>query len=1080
MLGWSNPHAPDVMFQGEWIDEAFENLHRSIVHLQVELFAVSEHLDDAAELFLFSGELQRVAQPLRELLEEIFRPSVYRSASLFRGFYLSGRGPDREPVAMARDEAGVGPAWPISFTGDLLQRKVFPERGLALPLPGAAVARNRVSRTAQIAAVLLAMILTAGTIWSNARLKRVERSHESFFRAVGDALDRRAGAGGERSATVEERINQGYRLLEGVARLGVENFHSIFMPASIVSPIEPAVGQILQVTFGELILPDFRAGLEGKGRTVFGWNGEPEPEDEDDARTKPALADSAHYRALERFAADYRLYVDNYFRFVNLSSEESGSLDQLVAVGNYVTGHTALQRVDVPDEPYGRALRNATTQKVDCGPLAGLVERRARESLTRFGTTWFGDRNPVRASQERFIAEWTALVENGDADIRDLVDEVNTLSQSVSTWASIGARSGELRLPVLDQVPFKPIASQALCEELRPDLTNAIRQVAVLRDNLTPALLTSKAEPFGPLLDKGEKGLELGEGVRQLKAAFDDLATRDFRTALPMAEGDTVLPTRATWRPEALDHVIALFESFDRYRGGSFAQFVPAYRRPLVSALEADVASAVAARLAFDATEGEPLPADPAAFGAEIGRLGARLTKITRIMPLLESGDESFAKELERRLDAEAADALQRLERNAATRHPHIFTQQNDSLFAAWAEAQSGGGAPADVAKRWAGFVDEQRESIRRYAALAEPLVRFLTMTHGASLATRRWAGIVDDVSTFDQKIAGNGLGSLETFLRDGMPAIVPDKECGAGLGSSRFARPSFIGVRNELLDDVVKHCRDLARLGVQARYAAIAQSFNGLLATRFPFTIGLDGTRDAAPADVTEFLRVFDRQDGRALVAQLQSRACAEDATRFLRRIDSLYPLLSPARELPGGALALDVVPEFRVNREREIGGAQIAQWTLEVGKQTFHDGEAAKPARWVSGDPVQLTLRFAKDSPERPVPVTAASRRVLDRIVQMDFQGAWSLLSLLRAGHAAASDLVTSADSAPNTLRFEIPVERDPETRPVVAASATPPSPLFRVYVRVRVFQPGKQDPIAVDEFPVQAPPTVACSGM
>jgi hypothetical protein len=62
MLGWSNPHAPDVMFQGEWIDEAFENLHRSVVHLQVELFAVSEHLDDAAELFLFSGELQRVAQ----------------------------------------------------------------------------------------------------------------------------------------------------------------------------------------------------------------------------------------------------------------------------------------------------------------------------------------------------------------------------------------------------------------------------------------------------------------------------------------------------------------------------------------------------------------------------------------------------------------------------------------------------------------------------------------------------------------------------------------------------------------------------------------------------------------------------------------------------------------------------------------------------------------------------------------------------------------------------------------------------------------------------------------------------------
>lgn len=1082
MLGWSNPHAPDVMFQGEWIDEAFEDLHRDVVHLQVELFAVSEHLDAASDLFLFSGELQRVARPLRELLDEIFRPSVYRSTSLFRGFYLSGRGPHREPLAMSRDETAAAPE-AISFTSDLLERKVFPERGLALPLPGAAVARNRVSAIAQIAAVLLAIVLTAGTIWSNARLQHVRGAHEAFFHEVSGAFDRRLGsARGERSATDEERINQGYGLLQALARLGVEDFHSVFMPASLLRPIEPAVERILQVTFGELILPDFRAGLEEKGRRVFGWNGEPEPDDADEAAlAKPTLADSAHYRALERFAADYRLYVDNYFRYGSLSTNESGDLDALVQLGNYVTGHTGLQHVNVPEEPYGRALRDATAHKVDCGPLAGLVERRARESLTHFGAAWFGDRNPVRASEERFVANWNALIESGDADIRDLIDEVNTLSQAVSTWSSIGARSGELRLPVLDQAPFRAIASTGLCEELRPDLSNTIRQIAVLRDNLTPTLLVTAAQPFGPLLDRGEKGLELGEGVRQLKAAFDDLGTHDFRTSLPTAEGDTALPARATWRTEELDHAVALFESFDRYRSGSFAHLAATYRRPLVTALENDVGLAMAARLAFDATEGEPLPAEPAALAAEIGRLGARLTKISRLVPFLEDADEPFARELERKLDEQAADGLQRLEREAAARHPFVFNRQSEAFFTAWSEAQSGGGAPADVAKRWAGYVDEQRESFRRFALQAEPLVRFLTETRGASLITRRWAGIVDDVTTFDQKMAGNGLGALDTFLRDGVPVIVPERDCGAGtsLAPMRAGGSFLIGVRNELLDDVVKHCRELARAGVQARYVAIAQSFNSLLATRFPFTQGLEGTRDAAPADVTEFLRVYDRQDGRALVAQLQARACAEDATRFLRRIDALYPLFSPARELPGGALALDVVPEFRVNREREIGAAQIAQWTMEVGKQTFRDGEAAKPARWVSGDPVQLTLRFAKDSPQRPLKASTASRRIVDRTVQMEFQGTWSLLNLLRAGHAAASDLVSSADSAPNTLRFEIPVERDPETRPVVTASAAPPSTLFRVYVRVRVFPPGKQDPITVDEFPVQAPATAVCSG-
>src|SRR5262249_15207827 len=248
----------------------------------------------------------------------------------------------------------------------------------------AVVARNRVSRMAQVAAVLLAIVLAAGTVWSNGRLQRVRAAHEAFFHDVSDAFESRIGTRrGERSATDEERINQGYQLLQSVARLGVETFHSLSMPASLVRPIEPQVERILQATFGEVILPDFRVGLEDKGRVVFGWNGEPAPDDEDEVvLAKPTLADSTHYRALERFAADYRLYVDNYFRYVSLSSNESGDLNALVELGNYVTGHSALQRLNIPEEPYGRALRDATAHKVDCGPMAGLVERRARESLT--------------------------------------------------------------------------------------------------------------------------------------------------------------------------------------------------------------------------------------------------------------------------------------------------------------------------------------------------------------------------------------------------------------------------------------------------------------------------------------------------------------------------------------------------------------------------------------------------------------------------------------------------------------------------------------------------------------------------
>src|SRR5262249_61034030 len=140
--------------------------------------------------------------------------------------------------------------------------------------------------------------------------------------------------------------------------------------------------------------------------------------------------------------------------------------------------------------------------------------------------------------------------------------------------------------------------------------------------------------------------------------------------------------------------------------------------------------------------------------------------------------------------------------------------------------------------------------------------------------------------------------GTLAVFLGDGLPVVVPSHDCGAGagLGPVRAGGSFLIGVRNDLLDDVTKHCRELARTGIQARYAAIAQSFNTLLASRFPFTQSLDGMRDSPPADIPAFLRVYDRQDGRSLAAQLQARSCGEEPARFLRRVDALYTLSAPA----------------------------------------------------------------------------------------------------------------------------------------------------------------------------------------
>ena len=538
MLGWSNPHSADLVFQSSWIAEGIQALHRGIVHMQVELFAARPRIEQASDFFLFSGEVQRMSGPLRILLEEVFRPTAYQAAFFCRGFYLCGQaGPAPDTV----DLGGRVAAPSVRFFGDLLARKIFPERGLAAPLPGTSVARNRVSVAAQIAAVVVAIVLAVGTNWTYGRLSHARDVQQRFFRDVAENLELRAQSrANQRSMTDEERISRGFQLLEGVERLSVENFHSIFFPASIIRPIEPSVAIVLRETFGHLILPDFRLALERRGQELFAWNGEAPVVEDEDETIRPVLDASPHYRAMQQFANEYRTFVDNYFRYYALSlvGSREGDLRALADLGNYLTGRQIVA-MNVPEEPYGRALREAVADPVDCRfaldrQLKNLVKQKGAVLLNRFGSSWFGDENPLLRSEAEFEEEWKAMVETGDADIRLLIDQLDGLAASAATWASIGGRSGDLRIPLLDQAPFKRLDSPDLCAPLSPDLAAEIDTLKRMRDDLTGRLVKVAAEPFDAFLTPGDKGLQLSEPLQVLKTDLDELKA-GFLVAIPVS-----------------------------------------------------------------------------------------------------------------------------------------------------------------------------------------------------------------------------------------------------------------------------------------------------------------------------------------------------------------------------------------------------------------------------------------------------------------------------------------------------------------------------------------------------------------
>ena len=168
----------------------------------------------------------------------------------------------------------------------------------------------------------------------------------------------------------------------------------------------------------------------------------------------------------------------------------------------------------------------------------------------------------------------------------------------------------------------------------------------------------------------------------------------------------------------------------------------------------------------------------------------------------------------------------------------------------------------------------------------------------------------------------------------------------------------------------------------------------------------------------------------------------------------------------------------QFRVNREHEIGANQVIDWKFEVGKKKFAYISDDLEGRWMFGDPVRLTLRWANNSPVVPVTgATPAPVNAKDRIAVFEYNDHWSLFTLLlrhgpmlkRAGTVAECD--QGFDSDPYTLKFTVRTDPDPAGNPTQRTELK--SSNAEVFMRMSLVTANKQEPVMIPCFPKKAPP-------
>lgn len=1082
MLGWSNPHAPDEPFSGVWVDEGMDGLHRSLVHTQVELLASGPNREHASDVFLFPGEVRRLSAPLRALLEEVFRPGLYRDGFFPRGFYLCGATAPRRSLTAGDDRLPDVAALPlhatpvrqVAFIGDLLDDKVFAERDLAIPLPEIVASRQRSRLLAQVACGLLALGLSAGTLWGYWQLQVVQGKVVQLLAASNALLAERLGpAGGAAISTTETRLGQSLGLVDRyVQQLSNDRLSGILFDASLEHTLTRFLGSI--------VLEDVGASLNARGRT---WLDAAVPAHTDPPPDGPDIETSVRYKALADFAQQYALFVQNYARYDTLATGRYQAADdpvaQLGALSQYLDYPLSLK---VLAPRYARALSNARASYVPCAPgevkqWHDLVAARAAALLDDFGTWSFGTQNPVWSSASEFKRDWEAiwLDHGGTPDLVSLMRDTAALSGAVAAWAKLDGRYGDQPIPLFAQAPFQRQPSpDGLCGALSPDLSASIVRVTGLKDALRARLLAEQVDTFGSVLQDREPGLVLADEVAALKSGLDALQRQSFWSP-PPDEDDIALPGRPTWRAEALDDVVASFRAFESYRAQAFAGLTLEQRSALLTVVEAQVAQLLATKLALTAEDGSA----PRAIDAVTG-VAAQFAKLSPVVPLLKL--DPVGGDILARLDAEAAEALRVIDRQAKTTYPWVFDQpaQTGVVYARWRTLQATY-PPADALKQWAAFADAQRDGIRAFAALAQPFVAYLDASSRGWDTSSRWAGVASwaaiarSVASDDQKLAGSAQNALDAVIREGVPSMVVEKGCApaggvAGPATSGF----FITAGNTIVAEGQRQCRAQA----QADYAAIASAFNGTLQGKFPFLPAAPGAPEATPTEVKNFLEIYSQNHGPALRPLFDSWSCSDDTRSFLSGIDGASALLSSVLTpgLPAPAIVLDIVPDFTVDPALEGSGRdQIEEWQVLVGSKVYSDRTPAAPdpAPWTSGTPVSLAMRFANDSPNLPTAGTGFLS-IVGRDVRLQFGGAWAIFQLLQVGRPTPADLLLQPDPAFNLLSFTIPVARD-LTRPALRqpGSAT----AFTVYMRLKVSPRGKPDALRADAFPTRAPASVTC---
>ncbi len=1097
IFGWSNPYTLDAPFRPQWTAEAFAYVLEVLSEQRAKFFAQPAKSHDASsqlvrdDLLLLPAKFQALQAPVALFLDAFFRNSGHRDGLQFRGIYFSSHTPDAND-AFTETARRSGDPRLAGFTADLFDHKIFPERGLARPVDTSLAPKNRVVYTAQALCAVAVILLSSGAGMGWRSLQKAGQMTLPHLENVAAALKETADI---------PQPEHAYDAIYAAQALSGRNFQSVFLPASMIDSLDARLQETMPPVFDKLVYPGLRSELEGKTGELL---------------KAPSTSDVANPSASPEIHTPPN----------NASQQLAGFVDELLGLESNILVFNALAPAGAGNG------QDMLTLATNLAPpvFAGISRHNSAEmdAVVRSSSGALFDGHPwnapaihklemlstgvlrQRMNEDQLLSSIDALINQIsllEGNKLDTYEQLDSLQKSlVQVQTELGAKDlqwiakDEFQLPddlsqALTRIFSRPPAENVLLCDPQEQVNSCtgLMQLKSFIEQMARAhfidfrakLLAVKTTTTGNLIIAADGKLQLSPTAASLQTVLDNFLKLPFIAHQGTKEiQDVPSGQQLFWDSSMLQEALQDKAAYDKFFSDTLANTPDTLQKTFetvaLDRLGANMVDAIASAQQFQA-----LPAGDKADQATAAEARTFQAAAQSLGTLLDQfGELDFEEDYQDLLRVTSNHALIMLSRiDHAFDAQHFYwppTGNFDRWTAGTLPTTAGYGTHSP--EEMLGYLTIQRQNLQPYVDSAKPMVAFLQRSQKnqkQATLVAKWQGMVSDLQKFEAAPATSSLGSLEDYLTTQMDKTAPP-DCQTSTAAAPAVPVYFAQTRRSLERAVYTRCRSLLRQTASQQYSQLADFFNQRLAGKFPFSASsTQGAPEADPADVIELFRRLDA-DGKAIHDSLQNNTSSSTAqiAAFVNQLESLRPLLqSLLTGQPNAALAFDFVPAFRANRGHEINGNQIIDWTLLSGNDAFRNSDPPRTGHWTFGQPFKLTLRWAKDSPTRPVPAAPAYGDAATKTVVFEYRDAWSLINMLVQHAAAPGDFDRGVDPDPQTLAFTIEQQAVSGTNNKPAKSgdtAGNPSTnqVVKIFIGIKLYAPGTTTGLHLTAFPTQAP--------